>query len=353
MTPAQQLEAKLRTALAILEQGEPYAFQILGKHNAVPRWLDRKGEATLAEAIGYECEIRQIPLELLTPGDGRALHNPAGLSAKQVGEGYRLLLPEEVDGRYGIDGEGLVEIRFENRWEEQCDGNAPSETYRVPSTVPWPPHRWVAEMVAYESEPESVEFCTLRQSDDTFDGEWFGLSKYAIGRVVDIPWNDPHFKFRIAPKPVWTLPPPPEGRQWHRMDWTEEMLPEGWRPLLFDETQQKEDEWMIAEMIWDTLICHVSAPINEEHSHRRTRRPLPAPIVRIPLGPSDIKPGDVVRKKSWSESEWGYISTKALARKFARVSFAGDVHYTCLMDDYQIRSLGETEWREASKIKQD
>lgn len=36
---------------------------------------------------------------------------------------------------------------------------------------------------------------------------------------------------QLEPAP-WKLPEPPEGMQWHRVDWTREMLPEGWRPIL-------------------------------------------------------------------------------------------------------------------------
>src|SRR5690242_9084190 len=40
-------------------------------------------------------------------------------------------------------------------------------------------------------------------------------------------------EIRIKP---FSLPSPSPGRQWHRTDgWTKEMLPEGMRPLLYDE----------------------------------------------------------------------------------------------------------------------
>jgi hypothetical protein len=37
---------------------------------------------------------------------------------------------------------------------------------------------------------------------------------------------------QAALPPAWTLPAPPKGAQWHRVDWEKDMLPEGWRPLL-------------------------------------------------------------------------------------------------------------------------
>lgn len=83
------------------------------------------------------------------------------------------------------------------------------------------------------------------------------------------------------PQP-WSLPAPPAGQAWHRQDWEEAMLPEGYRPLLLGEARQDEDEWSYEPQetdMWkrveyfgpDALIM-----IEGQCSHHRTRRPLPA-----------------------------------------------------------------------------
>lgn len=84
-------------------------------------------------------------------------------------------------------------------------------------------------------------------------------------------------------KSVWTLPAPPEGREWCRMDWTEDMLPEGWRPLLKGEMifgGKDNDELLLTAPGYRTEEWHwqymntSSFPTHKQHW--RTRRPLPA-----------------------------------------------------------------------------
>ena len=87
----------------------------------------------------------------------------------------------------------------------------------------------------------------------------------------------------------WKLPEPPEGKQWHRTDWTKDMLPEGWRPLLAGEVIQEVDEcchkspnshfgacysfiWLTPESTEDKN--KFAPPIEFRF---RTRRPLPQP----------------------------------------------------------------------------
>jgi hypothetical protein len=89
-------------------------------------------------------------------------------------------------------------------------------------------------------------------------------------------WN-PLKEYQIKP---WALPPPPEGQSWHRADWTEEMLPEGWRPLLLNEPfQVNVDQWTDDPK---NGVWYISTyPINSRNSLSdcfcRTLRPLPAP----------------------------------------------------------------------------
>ena len=80
-------------------------------------------------------------------------------------------------------------------------------------------------------------------------------------------------------KPAWTLPAPPEGKSWHRQDFAESDLPEGWRPLLLGEPEQKEDQCFVFQQWHDDPVCSTATPNDNK---RRTRRPLPAEPKFIP-----------------------------------------------------------------------
>ena len=89
------------------------------------------------------------------------------------------------------------------------------------------------------------------------------------------------------PKPAsWTLPPPPAGQEWHRTDWTEDMLPDGWRPLLKGEAYKNGDEYKhYSEWRVETNVSSYQTT-DYCHYHTRTRRPLPTPPRMAPLGPA-------------------------------------------------------------------
>lgn len=84
-----------------------------------------------------------------------------------------------------------------------------------------------------------------------------------------------------APEPehgAWTLPEPPSGMEWHRKDFTQEMLPPGWRPLLKGELVEKGDESCARAIKWGPS-CNWSSFGGEltDGFWYRTRRPLPEP----------------------------------------------------------------------------
>jgi hypothetical protein len=70
------------------------------------------------------------------------------------------------------------------------------------------------------------------------------------------------------------------GERWHRTDFTPDMLPEGWRPLMLGEIDQKSDE-VLRDTGWRVLgHCPGDAtglPTWESTVRCRTRRPLPPP----------------------------------------------------------------------------
>lgn len=87
-------------------------------------------------------------------------------------------------------------------------------------------------------------------------------------------WYPTGNDLRLAPK--WQLDPPPWGA-WHRTDWTEDMLPEGYRPLMDREELQEEDEYCDAgDEEWRETRC-VGMKATSDCCHWRTRRPLPDP----------------------------------------------------------------------------
>lgn len=85
------------------------------------------------------------------------------------------------------------------------------------------------------------------------------------------------FRRQIRLKP-WSLPAPPEGQQWHRTDWTEEMLEGGYRPLLLWEKYVGGDEYFCkGSNVWRVETCHCSEIVRNNDIHRRTKRPFPQP----------------------------------------------------------------------------
>ena len=149
-------------------------------------------------------------------------HNPDGLTPEQIGEGYRLLLKSEIQDR---PSNAEIEVWDKGVWNSAgiYSGSSITLTYRVPlSTWPLPEEPWT------------------------------------LGRSVN--------GFTLG-----------EGQEWHRQDWTKEMLPEGWRPLLSDESlvsdsgdQYKADYLKPDEFGWASFKGSLSSS-----SHMRTRRPLP------------------------------------------------------------------------------
>lgn len=106
--------------------------------------------------------------------------------------------------------------------------------------------------------------------------------------------------FRPAP---WQLPSHIPGfralldsEEWHRQDWTREMLPDGWRPLLEAEHPVNGDQRL--NEVWETWPCgdpsSLRGGVDQIHLPFRTRRPLPAvaPSMRAWSKPEDV-PGPI------------------------------------------------------------
>ena len=101
------------------------------------------------------------------------------------------------------------------------------------------------------------------------------------------------------PAPPWKLPDPPPGREWHRSDWTQEMLPDGWRPLLEMEVVKSGDEYLFSDVKWILDTTCVDCIVRFGWAHRRTRRPLP---------PSPEEESRAEFDRWWSESNYASAS---------------------------------------------
>lgn len=136
------------------------------------------------------------------------------------------------------------------------------------------------------AEGKECQFNYMRKGWDRIDPFPFAQN------VVD----KPHL-YRIRP---WSLPAPPEGKEWHRTDgWTEEMLPiidgKQTRPLMWREKRESTDE-VYENRRWRRYGNGIDIPYpaaEREGYHSRTTRPLPTePKVRAWNKPEDV-PGPV------------------------------------------------------------
>lgn len=103
-----------------------------------------------------------------------------------------------------------------------------------------------------------------------------------------------------------------EGQQWHRSDFTAEMLPAPYRPMIFGETGWGE---MLQAGLWlplDSLQEKIKT--STKNYHCRTTRPLPPveqPPAPIPTGyielPDSEKKGQWIEGgKWWNGKEWSF-----------------------------------------------
>jgi len=132
-------------------------------------------------------------------------HNPEKLTCQQVGMEYRLLLPEEVDGRFVGRDKGDAFHPLSDRWYSSLCENK-KWTYRVPLATPLPDGTvltsneccWAEDTV----QPEPQE-------------EWAAeMAAFAAGKVIEVstasglhwvetirPEWSKHLQYRIKPEP--------------------------------------------------------------------------------------------------------------------------------------------------------
>lgn len=248
-----QQAAQLRLAADILETGHPWKWQ-----TSDGEWVKPTIRTELSHVISDGLIIR---LALATPPDGRTLHNPGKLTAEQVGVGYRLFCKGENNGQHANQAEMWI-----GKWVQANDAKGQITTYRVPLSVPWP------------EAPKPDPYAELREAKA--QGK-----RIQCKLVIGIGWADydgdfsnadSRYEFRIF-EPAFQLPSPPPGMKWHREDgWEEGDLPQGYRPLILDETSPPTDE-IKRHYGWTTLNSPCDCPelpAEEDTDHRRTSRPL-------------------------------------------------------------------------------
>ena len=119
----EQTAQQLELAAQILRTGHPFEV----RHATSDQWHYSLG-VNPAQAVLQDWHIRPI---LVTPPDGRPLHNPDNLTAEQVELGWRLTIANETPT--------LKEYwhKTERRWFKAIF-NDETVTYRTPLSVPWP-----------------------------------------------------------------------------------------------------------------------------------------------------------------------------------------------------------------------
>lgn len=163
---------------------------------------------------------------------------------------------------------------------------------------------WSKPLRTKETPPRVVEIITGEGRDVAFPViGYIGEEKSLHGWTKDGHWS---FCGTASTKdlenvPEWKLPEPPEGRSWHHgsRPWTEDMLPEGYRPLLHGEKTEIGDQWLShVESVWTD--CDGSHVITTTHPFR-TRRPLPEPWAAEKAAYAE---GKTIQYRSTSTTGW-------------------------------------------------
>lgn len=142
-----------------------------------------------------------------------------------------------------------------------------------------------------------------------------------------------------------------EGEEWCGSNWTQEMLPEGSRPLLVDEkvvSGERNDEFYSDYGTSASFWCWVRAICRPALSHEkwRTRRPLPKPSPQ-PLSAEDVPPHYALRLPAWPEGNW--MAIHEVNNAGIRISAGAILLWDRLQKEgWLIKRPGET-WQPCSK----
>lgn len=241
-------------------------------------------------------------------------------------------------------------------WHRNPNSVCPVQTiangYEIRKKPQPQPDKWAAEKAAFKA----GKVIQWRQINPTFSS-WVDTD--GPGWFTDVT-----VEYRVKP---WQLTnhlpgfrPLAPGEQWHRNDFTEDMLPEGWRPLLYNEIPQGGDEAFDGDSWrsdWIAIGDYLNDPLGKrKYARHRTRRPLP-PLKsekRISLEPGDVPPGSAIRRvgsSSWSlvsclsEKRIGFITGTFGESEIKTKSYLPEE----IVASHEILRPGSTTWEPCSK----
>lgn len=328
----EQQAAQLELAAQILRTGHPWEINVCGC------WRKPTlNHETSLWCVAQGFEIRPI---LATPPDGRKLHNPLGLTAEQVGVGYRLTLEEEMDENQHGDVEGWRELNpswigFNYFWTQEM-------TIRVPLSTPWPEAKPdpYTELKKAHAEGKVIQ----KEERHKGSGSWI-----ACPHPI---WILEPERYRIKP---WAMPESPSGRRWHKPEaLTQTDWEAGWRPGCLGERMQTTDEFFHFREGW---VRHNSIhTLETTHLPFRTKRPLPIDkeLVWVPLEAQDVPPGSVIRGAG-ETNEPGWCMIVSATLRGVRLWRSSDCNQDEILwerlmeNDSEILRPGQTEWQPCRK----
>lgn len=171
---------------------------------------------------------------------------------------------------------------------------------------------------------------------------------------LEFNWLD--FEYTIKPK--WELAnhipgfrPLRDGEEWQGVKWTQEALPNGWRPMLLGEIVETGDVLVCSMGGQQEVISLVGTVINNSYYNVKTRRPLPEPKPKlkiVPLEVWDIPPGSVFRLP---QAALIWEASCKIANEAVYLFSNGWTSYFKLMrDGWEILRPGSTTWEKCEKI---
>ena len=143
-----------------------------------------------------------------------------------------------------------------------------------------------------------------------------------------------------------------DGQEWHRNDWTEDMLPEGWRPMTKGELMLKfQHEYSSNGKNWVVQASDVVCQPCHDSDFIRTRRPLPTVAKLVPLGPEDVPPGSVFKRIEYANhAMWiAPIAVLTSCIEFHDSVKCYQVSFAELQDRWLISRDGGKTWQKCQK----
>lgn len=199
MDTKEQIE-QFKLAAELLETGHPWEWSA----DTSVAWFKARSETSVQNIIANKYRIRPA---LIQPPEGFKLHNPNKITAQQVGVGFRLCVPEELDGRLRLIAE---------YWSSTCKPNwctclkasitaAGNQdiTFRVPASIPWPTIPEPDPFTAIKAGILAGKRYEIVNMDGTWS-EWLGGLDFGLRKAAE--FREMKEKIRV-PLEVVEVPP--------------------------------------------------------------------------------------------------------------------------------------------------